>query len=215
MSTFLALVNDVLVRLREPVVSTIAESTYSILIGRMVNDAKSQVENAWNWDAMHTTITITTTANTSVYVVTGSGMRQKDVLVNNTTDKETLSYVPIKWIQQQQQLDTVQNNKPSDYSWAGTNGTDSKVEFFPTPNGTYTIKFNMYVPQVALLLDTDVILIPSDAVVAGAYARALVERGEDGGLPSSEAYALYKNILADQISIEASRHSENESWVAV
>jgi len=49
----------------------------------------------------------------------------------------------------------------------------------------------------------------------GAYARALVERGEDGGLSSSEAYGLFKGILADQIALEAARFIENDAWVAV
>jgi hypothetical protein len=42
-----------------------------------------------------------------------------------------------------------------------------------------------------------------------------VERGEDGGLSSSEAYGLYKNILSDQIALEATRFVENDCWVAV
>lgn len=214
MTTFLGLVNDVLIRLREPVVSTIAESTYAQLIGKLVNDSKRQVEDSWNWDALNTTVTITTASTTSNYVVTGSGMRHKDVLVNDTTNRLTLRNVPIKWIQIQQQISTVQNAAPVCYAWLGNDGTDSKVEFYPTPNGANTIKFNMYVPQVPLSGDTDVLVVPSEAVVAGAYARALVERGEDGGLNSSEAYGLFKNILADQIAIESSRYSENDCWVA-
>lgn len=214
MSTFLVLVNDVLTRLREPVVTTIAESTYSQLIGKFVNDAKRQVEDAWNWDAFSTTISLTTAASTTNYVVTGSGLRQKDVLINDTTNKSTLTNVPVKWIQLQQQLSSVQSGAPSSYAWYGNNGTDSKVELFPTPNGAYVLKLNMYVPQVALSLDADVLTVPAEAVIAGAYARALVERGEDQGLSSSEAYGLYKSILADQIAIEASRYVENECWVA-
>jgi hypothetical protein len=37
--TFLELINDVLIRLRETQVSTNAESSYSTLIGKFVNDA--------------------------------------------------------------------------------------------------------------------------------------------------------------------------------
>jgi hypothetical protein len=74
---------------------------------------------------------------------------------------------------------------------------------------------NANVPQVDLVNDTDVILVPSDPVVAGAFARALVERGEDGGLSSSEAYGLYKGILADRIAIEQTRSEEYDVWDAV
>jgi hypothetical protein len=74
---------------------------------------------------------------------------------------------------------------------------------------------NLYVPQLDLSVDADELLIQSDAVIAGAYARAIAERGEDGGMSSSEAYGLFKGILSDQIAIEASRQFENSEWVAV
>lgn len=214
--TYLQLVNSVLARLRETSVATVATTSYSTLIGKLVNDAKRQVEDSWNWDALGTTKTVTTSAGVSTYTVTGSGRFPKGVDVNNTTstNRGKLLNVPIQWILDQQQLSTVQNAPPCYYAWNGTDGTDSKVELFPTPNGIYSIKFNMYVPQAALSADADVLLVPSEAVEMGAYARALVERGEDGGLNSSEAYGLFKGILADQISLEVSRFIENDCWVA-
>ena len=45
------------------------------------------------------------------------------------------------------------------------------------------------------MLDADTLFVPKEPVVLLAYARSLVERGEDGGLNSSEAYALYKAAL--------------------
>lgn len=213
--TYLQIVNAVLARLRESSVATVTTTDYSTLIGKFVNDAKRQVEDAWNWDALGTTKTVTTSSGTSTYTVTGSGRFPKGIAVNDTTNQGTLYNVPIQWILDQQQLSTVQNGNPSYYAWNGTDGTDSKVEFFPTPAGTYTIKFNMFVPQATLSADADVLLIPYEAVEAGAYARALVERGEDGGLSSSEAYGIYKGILADQISLEATRFIENDCWIAI
>ncbi len=214
MATYLSLVNEVLQRLREPVVSTVSANTLSALIGLFVNDAKRQVEDAWNWDALATTLDVTTSATVSNYVVTGSGRRQKDVSVNDITNRVTLQNVAMKWIQDQQQLSQVQNGQPTYYAWNGSDGTDSKVELYPTPDGIYSLKFNLCVPQVDLAADGDVITVPSEPVIAGAYARALVERGEDGGLSSGEAYGLYKGILADYISIEKERYAEYETWVA-
>ena len=57
--------------------------------------------------------------------------------------------------------------------------------------------------------------MPKEPVILGAYARALVERGEDGGLNSSEAYGLYRSSLADAIAIESSRYVEKDGWEAV
>jgi hypothetical protein len=50
--TYLQLVNDVLVRVREPTVSTVTQTAYSTLIGALVNDAKREVEDAWQWSQL-------------------------------------------------------------------------------------------------------------------------------------------------------------------
>lgn len=215
--TFLECVNEVLGWLREGSVSSVTQSAYSTMIGYFVNDAKRQVEDAWDWDAQNTTLTVTTTPGVSTYTVTGSGTKQKSASVNITTSgrQATLRAVPMKWIQDQQQLTTTTNSSPCYYAWNGTDGTDSKIELFATPDSVYTIAFNMNVPQVKLTSDSDVIMVPTDAVVMGAYARALAERGEDGALSSSEAYGLYRSILSDRIAIEQARTEEYSTWVAV
>jgi len=214
MTTWLQATNEVLARLRESSVASVSTSAYSTLIGHYVNDAKRQVEDAWTWDALSTTITVTTSANTSNYTVTGSGLRHKDVVINDSTNQGRLHNVPLQWIIDQQQLTTVQTGNPVYYAWNGNDGTDSKVELFPTPDGTYSLKFNIIVPQATLSADATVITVPSEPVIAGAYARALVERGEDGGLSSGEAYGLYKSILADYIALEQSRFTEYNCFEA-
>lgn len=214
MATWLSMTNEVLSRLRESQVATVSATDYSTLIGRFINDAKRQVEDAWNWDALSTTITLPTVAGTTTYTLTGSGIRQRDITVNDSSNQATLRNVPIQWILNQQQLSTVQSGSPVYFAWNGTDGTDSKVEIYPTPDGVYSLKFNMVVPQVNLTADADVITVPSEPVVMGAYARALAERGEDGGLASSEAYGLFKSILADYIALESNRFIENDVFVA-
>lgn len=215
MATFLSLTNDVIARLRETQVASIASSPYSTLISKYVNDVKRQVENAWNWEAFISTLTLTTVANTHEYVLTGSGTRHKSISVNNVTNFGVLVNMPLAYLQHQRQLTSDASGIPMYYAWSGSNGTDSKVTLFPTPNGVASIKFNMYIPQVDLSADGDILLAPDDAVVAGAYARALVERGEDGGLTSGEAYGLYKGILGDLIAIEATRSADANEWIAV
>lgn len=214
--TYLDAINEVLARLRESSVSTINQTAYSAMIGHLVNDAKRQVEDAWEWDVQGTTLYITTTPNVSNYTVTGSGTKQKGVSANITTSgrQSMLSAVSAKWIQDIQQLTTTTTSSPGYYAWAGNDGTDSKVELHPTPDSAYTIAFNLNVPQLPLTLAADVIQVPSDAVVMGAYARALAERGEDGALASSEAYGLFKSILADRIALEQSRNEDFGDWVA-
>jgi hypothetical protein len=57
--------------------------------------------------------------------------------------------------------------------------------------------------------------VPDVLVEQNAYARALVERGEDGGLTSSEAYNLYRSMLSDYISLEATRFADSQEFISV
>ena len=70
--TYLDLVNNVLRRIRETEVSSVQSTAYSKLIGDLINDAKDLVETSWDWSALRTTLTITTTADVFNYSLTGS-----------------------------------------------------------------------------------------------------------------------------------------------
>lgn len=214
--TFLQAINEVLARLRESSVSTITQNAYAIMVGHFINDAKRQVEDAWDWDAQNTSISINTVGGTSGYTLTGSGTKQKCITANVTTTgrQARLRAVAAGYIQDQQQLSTMTNGVPCYYAWDGSDGTDSKIQLCPTPDSAYAITFNMNVPQIALAAAGDIILVPAEAVVMGAYARALAERGEDGALASSEAYGLFKGIMADRIALEQARNEDYQEWVA-
>ena len=72
-STFLTLTNDVLSRLRESSVTAVSANDYSTLVGKFVNEAKREVEDAWNWNRLRTTITVNTVADSYNYTLTGGG----------------------------------------------------------------------------------------------------------------------------------------------
>lgn len=213
--TYLDLVNDVLIRMREPEVTTVNENTLSKLVGRLVNDAKRQVEDAYAWNALTDTLIIETTANTYGYVLTGSGTRFKVIDAQDNTNKSVINPLSTK-LMSQYLLNNTNPGNPMYYNFNGIHSTgDTKVDFYPVPNAGLTLYFNLYIPQAELTSDTTTVLVPKEPVVLGAFARALVERGEDGGLNSSEAYGLYKASLADAIAIESSRYVEEETWEAV
>ena len=213
--TYLDLVNDVLIRMREPEVTTVNENTLSKLVGRLVNDAKRQVEDAYAWNALTDTLIIETTANTYGYVLTGSGTRFKVIDAQDNTNKSVINPLSTK-LMSQYLLNNTNPGNPMYYNFNGIHSTgDTKVDFYPVPNPGLTLYFNLYIPEPELTSDTATMLVPKEPVVLGAFARALVERGEDGGLNSSEAYGLYKSSLADAIAIESSRYVEEETWEAV
>ncbi len=213
--TYLELVNDVLVRMREPEVTTVNENTLSKLVGRLVNDAKRQVEDAYAWNALTDTLIIETLANTYGYVLNGSGTRFKVIDAQDMTNKSTIRALTTSKMSEYLLNNTSAGN-PMYYNFNGihTNG-DTKVDFYPVPSAGLTLYFNLYIPQAELTTDAQTMLVPKEPVVLGAFARALVERGEDGGLNSTEAYGLYKASLADAIAIESSRYVEEETWEAV
>ena len=56
--TYIQIINAVLRRLREDEVASPSDTEYSTLIGDFVNETKREVEAAWNWTALRTTITL-------------------------------------------------------------------------------------------------------------------------------------------------------------
>jgi len=214
--TYLELVNDVLVRLREPVVTTFNETTYSTLIGKFVNDAKRQIEDAFAWNVLGQTITLSTTSSTYSYSLTGSGQKFQVQDVINATSNVGMKNIDFVSMNRYQNFSTPINGIPSNYAFDGVdNNGDTKVTLYPRPDGVYSIPFSLTVPQATLSADATVVKVPDVLVAQNAYARALVERGEDGGLSSSEAYNLYRAMLSDHIALEGTRYPENQEFVSI
>lgn len=211
--TYLELVNDVLVRLREPEVSTVNENVLSKLVGKFVNDAKRQVEDSYKWNALSNTLTTTTSNAVFNYALTDSGARFKVIDTFNNTSKQFMQLVSTAQMNQWLLSETRQSGSPMYYNFNGVDANgDTQVDLYPVPDGAYQIFFNIIDTQTNLILDSDQMLVPFEPVVHLAFAKALVERGEDGGLQSSEAYALFKQVLADYIAIESGRYPEEDAW---
>jgi hypothetical protein len=214
--TYLELVNDVLVRLREEQVSTVNETSYSSLIGKFVNDAKRQIEDAYAWNVLGQTVTITTTAGTYIYSMTGAGQKFQVMDALNTTSNVGLQNISFVQMNRFQNLVPAISGIPEYYSFDGVDGNgDTKVVLYARPDGVYNIPFALTVPQATLSSDSTLVKVPDVLVAQNAYSRALVERGEDGGLNSSEAFQLYRSMLADYIALESTRYPEAQEFVAI
>jgi hypothetical protein len=214
--TFLELVNDVLIRLREPTVSTVALNSYSTLIGRFVNDAKRQIEDAYGWNVLGQNVTVVTTSGTYIYSLTGAGQKFQVMDAINTTANVGLQNISFVQMNRFQNFVPTVTGIPEYYAFDGVDGNgDTKVVLHARPDNVYNLLFSLTVPQATLASDSTAVLVPDVLVVQNAYARALVERGEDGGLSSSEAYQLYRTMLADYIALESTRYPENQEFVAI
>jgi hypothetical protein len=211
--TYLQIVNNVLKRLRERTVSTVNETSYSTLIGMLVNDAKQEVEQAWDWSALRTTLTATTSAGVFAYELTGSGDNMKMLDVVNDTSNYFMTYKTASEFTGYYLNSNPVQGEPRYYSFNGLDDNgDTIVEVYPPPNGVYSLRFNLINRQDDLSTDTDVLLCPSKPVEILAYAKAVEERGEDGGVAGMSAYANASRVLSDAISLDAAKHPEEVIW---
>ena len=63
------MVNKILTRMRESTVGSINSTDQSSAILRLVNDAKREVEDNFNWTALQDSVTVTTSAGTHTYTL--------------------------------------------------------------------------------------------------------------------------------------------------
>jgi hypothetical protein len=162
------------------------------------------------------TLSATTGTDIFNYVLVGTGQRFRVIDVLNDTSNFIMRNATTRWMDEQFLIATPAKGSPYYYNFNGTDSNgDTQVDLFPIPNGVYNIRFNVIRPQVELVANSDKILVPHEPVILGALARAQAERGEDAGVQSAETYALFKQSLADAISLESARYFEEEAWYPI
>ena len=214
-------VNRVLRRLRETTISddwsgsyesSTAVTDYQKLICDLVNEVKREVEDSWDWTALRRSQQITTSSGTQAYALTGSNQRTRIINVVDH-DGTNLSQVSYAWMKDAKYPST-SNGRPSYYSVGSVSSDVLSIDVWPIPDAAYDYDFNIVDPQDDLYLAADDISILENVVVLGAWARAIAERGEDGGALSDMAQNQYAQALADAVAIDAGRHSEELVWYA-
>jgi hypothetical protein len=210
---YVELVNDVLVRLRENEVGSVNQTAYSKLIGKFLVDAQRQVEDSYNWNALTQTLNILTVPEQFSITLQNSGIRFRVIDVINDTSDWFLNYGTTHDFNDWFLNKTPDRGSPRFYNFNGVdlNG-DTQVDVYPIPDKAYQLRFNLIVPQQPLRNDNDRLFVPEEPVLLLAYAKALAERGEDGGMSSSEAYGLYLQSLGDHISNEMNKYPEELLW---
>ena len=213
--TYLQLVNSVLRRLREDEVTTVAQNSYSKLIGEFVNDAKRIVEDSWDWSSLRTTLTVQTSANVFSYALVGSGSALKTLDVINDTSNSFMRLASPSWMNNVFYNGEPATSSPAYYSWNGFNDSGyAVVDVYPIPDSVYDLRFNVVNRDAAFTDDVSVLNVPSAPVIHYAVALAARERGETGGASAQELYSIADSTLADAIAMDAARFPSETIWTS-
>lgn len=222
-STQLQLVNSILRRLREPAVTSVASNDYSKMVAEYLNQAKQEVEDAWDWLHLRNTITVATVASTFRYTLTGAGKRWRllrdwstqppgwDVW-NDSTDAQLTKAPSSAWMTRMLLNNSVAAGEPLWFDVNGQSSGDPQVDLYPVPNGVWSLKFNMVIPQADFALDgTDnstELVVPEMPVLLRAYDLCRNERGEDGSTSPSTRQKEYQDVLWTHIMREMNVNNE-------
>lgn len=218
--TFLNICNKVLTKLRKSSLtsSNFSTDSYGLLIQQLVNEAKLEVENAWRWSMLRKTVTVTTDGTNDVFTVTGATQRCQLLDAYNTSQSWLMREIPNDKMRFIKKTTDSPNGNPYWYTLTSdTQITDNTInmQIWPYAVSGQNIDIMLYDPQADLSAYTDNLYIPEMPVILGAYAKAVEERGEDGGVSFANAYAIYEKSLAAHISIDAQRLLESADWQVV
>lgn len=216
--TLLEAVNAVLVKFRDPkfVDADLTDDPYGELLVSMVNDAKREIEDAYDWNSMRSTTTVTCVPGTPTYKLTGTNDRVRVRYAWNDTFNCEVKAKNARWITERM-LTTPENGTPQHY---GFNGIDTAtrevyVDLYPVPNGTDVIRFNLTDKQTDLTAGSDEIRVPAHLVILGAYAAAQEERGQGGPLDArgrTKARLVFEDALATAITGETNAFPGEQDW---
>lgn len=248
--TYLQLINNVLVRLREETITEnqIDSDPYLRSIGAHVNDAKDRVEDAWVWGALRGTDEIS--LNPSLPTVSGADVELPDSDDNHYIIKRILVYpnatlepslegirtllrqVSVGQIRERYRDPTnAGSGQPSEFAVTGTAAESGniKISLWPFPTnesgqGDYWLVSDRVKHQdpYSFLYDAQGnvvgnnfnsrLLVPSLPVYTLATALASRERGEVGGTPTSELFAIADRHLSDAIAQDSALYPDEMIW---
>ncbi len=191
--TFRELINEVLIRLREDTIATdwsgnINDSTtvtdYQKVIGSLINDSKRNIESYHDWLVLRETVDITTVSGTRNYSL-ASGQEIKIMDVIDQSQGTHLVQVSRQYINSTK-YPTSNSGDPLYYAFNGADSSNNlKVDLEPIPNSAQTLSFDIVKFQDELKTASTTLKLPEKPVILGAWARAVAERGEDGGTQTS------------------------------
>jgi len=221
--TYIQTINSVLRRLREDTISanwsgdligSTGPTDYQVMIGDFINEVKREVEDAWDWTSLRRTETVSTVNGTRSYNLPSTSQRTRVLSVQEQGQGGSLPSIPDSWIKTTQ-YPTESDGVPSYFSVNSTSSGLLTAQLYPKPDAVYSVNFHLLDPQDDLTEAADVLTIPEYPVILGTWARAIAERGEDGGSLSDMAQFQYQQSLSDAIQQDVGRHTDEVIWNAI
>jgi len=218
--TFREAINEVLIRLREETIATdwsgnINDSStvtdYQKVIGSLINDSKRNTESYHDWLVLRETKDITTVAGTRNYSL-ASGQEIKIIDVINQSTGNNLVQVSRQYINSTL-YPSENSGEPLYYAFNGADSANNlKVDLEPKPDLVQTVSFDIVKYQDELKTASTVLKVPDKPVILGAWARAIAERGEDGGTQTGVVAAEVSESLNQAIILDSGNTQYESDW---
>ena len=209
--------------------TTSISDDYLLMLLQFINEAKEEVEEVgWPWMALRQTVTITLSNGTTDYALTAAGpadidtndrsqllyeqvtidggnesFRNSDASLPQVWDVTNSAEGRLKELTQEQMerwhmTDNGETGAPIYFAiWHET--ANLKMKVWPTPDGTYTLKARIFIPQAELSSSNiaTVLSIPSRPVYLKALLKANAERGEELSAPNGALARDFIDSLAN------------------
>jgi hypothetical protein len=108
---------------------------------------------------------------------------------------------------------TDDTGEPLYYAFNGSDASNNlKIDLSPVPTDAHTLSFDIIKHQDTLTAAATVLKVPSQPVILGAWARAIAERGEDGGTQSSLMAGEANEALKQAIILDSGNTRYETDW---
>jgi len=155
----------------------------------------------------------------------GAGTSFKILDVRNKATGQQLEQVNNDWLNDRMfPTSKVVSGEPTKYALNGISQAgvgrepDVNIDFYPIPSSTQNnqiIAVNIVGAQKELSEGADILRVPSQPVILGAWARAISERGEDGGTLSSAVAGEARDALNLAVQLDAGNFEYERDWTVV
>jgi hypothetical protein len=207
--------------------TTAVTDTQHKLVAEMANQIKEEVEAAHNWRALRQTVTVSL-ASVNSATITEADERSRVVRimephrgrevalcwdVTNSSNPFPLEELDLPELLYRREMDPNSSQDPQYFALDNSSGDVLKLEVYPTPSDTRSIKLMLIIPQARLdaTNSTDLatsIKVPVRPIEMGLIRYILEERGEELGINSQFSEQKELKALRDAIALDAAEQGD-------